>query len=125
MISKPVFVSVFVPVFILVTVSATVITFILPEYYAGTARVRINGDPPAESAAIRSDAVLKQVVDKLNLNVEWGKRYNNGIPLKTEDSIQWLKACLTVRPEHDASLIDVTICREDRMEAARIANAIA
>jgi len=126
MISKRVFIVVFVPVFLFVVFTATVITFILPEYYTGIARVHAGGDLAAEGDVVRSDAVLKQVADKLNLSAEWGKKYNHGVPLKMEDTIQWLKIRLAIRPEKGgASLIDITCYSEDRDEAPRIANAVA
>jgi len=123
---KRAFIAVFIPVFLFVTFTAAVITFILPEYYVGIARVHISGELAAESDVIRSDAVLKQVADKLNLGVEWGKKYNRGVPLKSEDTIHWLKIRLAIRPEKGgASLIDITVYSEDRDEAPRIANAVA
>jgi G-rich domain on putative tyrosine kinase len=117
--------TVFFSVFLLVAITATIVTFILPQYYAGTARVHVNGDPAAALEAIRSEAVLAQVVEKLNLNGEWGRKFNNGVPLKTDDSVRWLKTRAAIHPGGDGSLIDVTFYSEDSGEAARIANAVA
>src|ERR1017187_10830858 len=82
-----VFIAVFLPVFLLVVVAATIVTFILPESFASMARIRIETNSATEFAAMQSQAVLGPAIDKLNLNVEWGKKYNGNVPLKTEDTM--------------------------------------
>jgi capsular polysaccharide biosynthesis protein len=118
------FFRVFVPVFILVFGVSVVITFILPETYASTARVMTDSDTSSECNVIRSDAVLGLAIDKLELNAAWGRKYNAGKNLNPKDTLMLLKARLNVIPEA-TRLIDITVYSEDRIDAARIANAIA
>jgi capsular polysaccharide biosynthesis protein len=120
-----VFITVFFSVFMLVTLTSMVVTFILPSYYAGTARVRIDGDSTTECEIMKSQSVLEPMINKLSLNVEWGKKYNkNGAPFRTEDTLSLLKERLDIHPERAAKFIDVTVYSEDPTEAARIANGV-
>lgn len=125
---------IFVTVFLIVMIISTAITFILPESYAGTARVKVEVAPPAagpyffpqtEFEVIQSQIVLDKAIEKLNLNVEWGKKYFNGETLKTAESLQILKGRLSLAPVRDTKLIAITVYSDDRREAAAIANAIA
>jgi capsular polysaccharide biosynthesis protein len=137
------FFRVFVPVFVLVFGMSVVITFILPESYSSTARIEVESNGPVSDVAphvgasaydpyflqttfaiIQSQAVLKPVIDKLNLNTKWGNKYNGGTPLRTEDTMQLLKQRVSLIPERNTRLIDITVYSEDRNEAAQIANAI-
>lgn len=120
-----VFIAVFIPVFFLVVVTATIVTFILPESFASTARVRVETNGTAEFEILQSQAVLGPVIDKLNLDVEWGKKYNGNVPLKTEDTMLLLRKRMNLTPERNTNVIDITVYSEDRNEAAQIANAIA
>jgi capsular polysaccharide biosynthesis protein len=120
-----VFVTVFAPVFLFVVVTSTIVTFILPESFAGTARILVGSDRPTVCEIIQSQAVLGPVIDKLQLSIEWGKKYNGGETLKTSETMEFLKGRMEILPERDARLIDITVYSEDRNEAARIANAIA
>jgi hypothetical protein len=90
-------VPVFVTVFLIVVIIATAITFILPDTYASTARIKLDTavsstnafDPyflQTEFEVIKSEVVLDRVIEKLDLNVVWGKKYNQGEPLKTADT---------------------------------------
>src|SRR5213595_2651096 len=90
--------TVILAVFLLVVITATLVTFILPESFASTARIKIEHDQSdiqgmstpgglggydpyfiqTEFELIQSEVILKPVVDELGLNVEWGKKYNAG-----------------------------------------------
>ena len=132
-------VSVFVTVFLITVIIATAITFILPESFASTARVKVdqnlNQSPNAttydpyfiqtEFEIIQSQIVLEPVIARLNLNVEWGKKYFNGETLKTAQTIEILKSRLSLAPVRGTKLIAITVYSDERNEAARIANAVA
>lgn len=120
-----IFARVFTVIFLLTCIISTVITFILPESYASTARVSVEADKSIECKVIQSDAVLGPAIDKLNLNAEWGRKYNGGQNLNATNTASLLKARLEVVPEPNARLIDIRVFSEDKNEAARIANAIA
>jgi len=125
--------AVFISVFLITMIIATVVTFILPESYASTARVRVevaatNAGPyfiQTEAEVIRSQVVLSNVIKNLNLNVEWGKKYFNGEILKTSESMDILKGRLSVAPVRNTEILAITIYSDDRREAATLANAVA
>src|SRR5215468_10389001 len=94
--------TVILAVFLLVVITATLVTFILPESFSSIARIRIERDQsdisgintPAfgagydpyfiqtEFEVIQSELILGKVVNDLELNKEWGKKYAGGEPLK-------------------------------------------
>jgi uncharacterized protein involved in exopolysaccharide biosynthesis len=133
------FFRIFVLVFLLVFLVSVAITFILPESYASTARLLVESDSTSERQSlpydpyfiqttfqiIQSELVLKPVVNNLNLNVEWGKKYFNGETLKTVETMEILKQRLQLAPVKNTKLIAITVYSDDRNEAAQIANAVA
>ncbi|MGA2853911.1 MAG: hypothetical protein ABSE90_07270 [Verrucomicrobiota bacterium] len=120
-----VFARVFVMVFLLVVVTSTIITFILPESYASTARISVDADNAGKWKVVQSEAVLGPAINKLNLNADWGRKYNAGQTLNSTNTLFFLKARLDVFPEPIGQVIDIKVFSEDKNEAARIANAIA
>jgi|SRR5665213_802397 len=135
-----IFINVFVAVFLITLIVATAITFILPESYASTARIKVESDPidgPAQTPSYdpyfiqttfeitQSQLVLNPVIDKLKLNVEWGKKYFAGQTLKTSQTLELLKQRLQLAPVRNTKLIAITVYSDDKNEAAQIANAIA
>jgi capsular polysaccharide biosynthesis protein len=137
--SLTVFFSIFALVFLLVLLVSVVVTFILPESYASTARIKVESDTPPVAGqpsydpyfiqttfeVIQSQMVLNPVIDKLKLNVQWGKKYFAGQTLKTSETMEILKQRLQLAPVKNTSLIAITVYSDDRKEAAQIANAIA
>jgi capsular polysaccharide biosynthesis protein len=131
------FVSVFSALFLFIVITATLVTFILPETYLGRARVKVpienvvtrtNYDPtfiPTETEVIQSELVLGPVIQSLNLNSEWGKKYGGGQPLKTWETMQFLKKSLEVKSIQNTTLIEVTVFNDRPDEAAKMANAVA
>jgi capsular exopolysaccharide synthesis family protein len=140
--------TVIISVFLLIAITATVVTFILPESYSSTARIEINPDVTdiegmtggiqsyagagydpyliqTEFEIMQSEKVLGRVIDSLDLNDKWGAKYNGGTPLKTEDTMQLLKQRMSLSPERNTKLIDITVYSEDKDDAARLANGIA
>ena len=125
-----VFIAAFVPVFLLVVATTTVITFIMPDSYSGTARIKpgwsVNDHAgQTEFEAIRSDLVLGKVIDDLDLNRAWGNKYIGGSPLKTSETLALLKARIDLRPLRGTSLIEIRAFSDNPAEAAELANAIA
>jgi capsular exopolysaccharide synthesis family protein len=137
--------TVILAVFLLVVITATLVTFILPESFSSTARIKVERDAPdipgltmpqlsmgydpyfiqTEFEVIHSEVVLGKVIDDLNLNKEWGRKYANGETFKTQETMQLLKNKMDLRPVRNTSLIEITVYSENRDEAAKIANAIA
>ena len=118
--------TVIISVFLLIAITATVVTFVLPQSYASTARIEINPnvsdiqglmggqayngvgyDPyfiQTEFSIVPSQDVLGRVVTALDLNKKWGDKYNGGVPLKTDDTMQLLKQRMDFDPgtQHQA-----------------------
>ena len=140
--------TVIISVFLLIAITATVVTFILPQSYASTARIKISPDVSdiqgltgglqaytgagydpyfiqTEFSVMQSQQVLGKVINAMNLNKKWGDKYNGGVPLKTDDTMQLLKQRMDLSPERNTSLIDITVYSEDKQEAADLANSIA
>jgi capsular exopolysaccharide synthesis family protein len=138
--------TVILAVFLLVVITATLVTFILPESYSSLARIKVEHDQSDisfmqdprmggapydpyfiqnEFETIKSERVLTNVVLSLNLNEEWGKKYNGGQPLKTHESVARLKGMMDLQPERNTSFIDIKVYSEKPDEAAGLANAVA
>lgn len=140
--------TVILAVFLLVVITATLVTFILPESYSSTARIKIERDVTdiegmttgnrmtlgydqffiqTEFEAIQSEQILGKVIEhpELDLNTKWGVKYGGGMKLKTTDSITILKRQMSLRPVRNTSLVEITVYSEDKKEAAKIANAVA
>lgn len=127
------FLKVFVTVFLIILCYTVAVTFILPEIYASTARIRVDSGQTnydqrfiqATTEIIQSQAVLNSVIDKLNLNVEWGKKYFAGATRTSAETLQILKGRITLAPVQNTKFISITVYSDDKKEAARLANAIA
>ena len=141
-----VFLRVFVVVFLLVVITSTLITFILPESYSSTARIKLNQEvtelagkagPSAPSPVydpyfiqtefelIQSELILGKVISALDLNTLWGKEYAYGSRLKTSETVALLRSRLDLRPVRNTSLIEIRAFSEQPAEAAKLANAVA
>jgi capsular polysaccharide biosynthesis protein len=68
--------------------------------------------------------VLSNVVQTLNLDVEWGKRYANGRELETSEAIDLLRRRMVINADRNTKLIEIGVLDGDPNEAARIANTI-
>jgi len=140
--------TVILAVFLLVVITTTIVTFIMPESFSSSARIRVERnvadidpmqnrgyspqgyDPyfiQTEFEVIQSEVILKRVIEdpKWNLNEEWGKQYNSGIPFKTTETMEILKSRMGLRPVRNTSLIEIRIYGDKAKEAADLANAIA
>src|SRR5271169_867012 len=140
--------AIIITVFLITFTIATVVTFILPESYSSTARIKIEPDtiadiqPVAGGAGegiyapydpyfiqtafeiIQDQVVLNKVIAKLDLNTEWGKRYNGGVPMQSMLTMTMLKRRLSLDPVRNTKLIEITVYDEDKNMAASLANAI-
>jgi succinoglycan biosynthesis transport protein ExoP len=137
--------AIIITVFLMTAIVATGITFILPQYYAGTTRIKIDedtGDIPGltdtisyrpydpyfiqtEFEIIQDQIVLGKVIQTLNLNEKWGKKYNGGEPYTTAETMKVLGNRMSLNTVRNTKLIEITVFSEDRNEAALIANTIA
>jgi capsular exopolysaccharide synthesis family protein len=138
--------AIIITVFLITAIVATAVTFLLPESYASTARIRIEPDSIADITGVGSHVtyapydpyfiqtefeiiqdrvVLGKVIEALNLNVEWGKKYFGGETLKTPETMEFLKRRMSLMPVRNTKLIGITVYSEDKNDAARLANAIA
>lgn len=78
-----------------------------------------------EVKAVSSDAVLSNVVQSLNLNTAWSKRYARRGQLETRQTVELLRQHMAVEADPDTRLIDIYIWDEYADEAVRIATAVA
>ncbi len=136
--------TVILAVFLLVVLTATLVTFILPESYSSVARIRVERDQTdipsfqgpqmlgsvydpyfiqTEYEVIQSEAVLGPVIDKLQLMQKWGK--DSGLVLTRQEAMTALKQRLDVRAVRNTSLIEIRVFSRDPKEAAQIANEVA
>ena len=138
--------TVILAVFLLVVLTTTAVTFILPESFSSTVRIEVGKDNPdiapllfgaqaqntfdpyfiqTEFEKIKSKRVLNDVIDDLNLQDEWSKRYGAEGKLKTTEIYQILVKKVDVRQSRNTSLIEIRVFDENRDKAAQIANKIA
>ena len=139
--------TVILAVFLLVVITATLVTFILPESFSSSARIKVERDssdiggmldsraPTAmsydpyfiqtEFEVIQSEVILGKVIDELDLNVKWGKKYGSGEKLKTQETMGLLKSRMDLRPVRNTTLIEIRMYSENAAEAAELANRIA
>ena len=138
--------AIIITVFLITAIIATAVTFILPESFASTAKIKVENDggiiqgfntPAAPSMPydpyfiqttfeiMQSQLVLSNVISAMNLNDVWGKKYFNGETLKTSETMEILKGRMALAPVRNTKLISITIYSDDKNEAAAIANEIA
>ena len=138
--------TVILAVFLLVVITATIVTFILPEAYSSKARIKVERDVTdvpgvtgqssmagiydpyfiqTEFEVIQSEKILDQVIEKLDLNSRWQAKFNSSTKLKNAESRELLRRMVDLRPARNTSLIDITVFSDDKGEAKDIANTIA
>ncbi len=137
--------AIIITVFLITAIIATVVTFILPESYASTAKIKVERDvlnvpgmgntTTADSTGfdpyfiqttfeiMQSEIVLSNVIATLDLNNKWGKKFNNGEPFKSTETMTLLKGVMNLNPVRNTKLIAITVYSDDPAEAADIANA--
>lgn len=139
--------TVIIAVFLLVVITATLVTFILPESFASTAQIKVDRDKAdiqeltsggtmrfnpydpyfiqTEFEIIQSETILGKVIEARNLNEVWGKKYFDGTKLKPSETLAMLRNRLNLRPVRNTTLIDIQVFSENAQEAADLANQIA
>jgi succinoglycan biosynthesis transport protein ExoP len=138
--------TIILTVFLLVVITATLVTFILPESYTSTARIKVDRDVTdissisprqlyqssydpyfiqTEFEVIQSEVILGKVIDTLNLSQEWATKFGAPEKLKPTDTIEILKKSIELRPVRNTSIIEIRVFSEKPQEAAKIANEIA
>src|ERR1039457_1156309 len=137
--------AIIITVFLITAIIATAVTFILPESFASTARIKVENDVtdiPGMTGMpsvgmydpyfiqttfeiMQSELVLSNVIASMSLNAEWGKKYFNGETLKTTETMEILKQRMQLAPVKNTKLISITVYSDDRNEAAQLANAVA
>jgi capsular exopolysaccharide synthesis family protein len=138
--------AIIITVFLITAIIATAVTFILPTAYSSTSQIKIEPDTGADITGIggqttiapqydpfflqteleilQEATVLGKVIDTLNLNVVWAKKYGADT-LKTADTVEFLKRQMSLNSVRNTTLIDITVYSADRNEAAALANEIA
>src|ERR1019366_5063040 len=71
-----------------------------------------------EFELLQSEVILGKVIEALDLNKEWGKKYAGGDRLKTSETVALLKARLQFRPVRNTSLIEIRVFSDKPEEAA-------
>lgn len=138
--------TVIIAVFLLVVITATLVTFILPEQFVSTASIKVERDRSdidqidgtsarlyqydpyfiqTEFETILSETILSNVVDALDLNTEWGKKYFEGNRLKTPETVAMMRGRMDLRPRRNTTIIDIRVFGENAAEAAKLADQIA
>ena len=143
--APPGFRPVFIAVFLLVFGALAVFTFLLPESYSSTARIKIERDPSdiqtlmgasnpraydpyfirTEFEVIQSELILGKVIDEQHLQEKWGKLYANGDRITRSEAIGLLKREMSLHPVRNTILIEIQIFSVNPDEAADLANDIA
>src|ERR1700722_6162375 len=132
--------TVILAVFLLVVITATIVSFILPEAFSSRARIKVERDVTdvpgvtgqtamagvydpyfiqTEFEVIQSEKILDQVIERLDLNAVWAAKYNSP-KLKNSESRALLKGKIELRPARNTSLIDITVYDDEKEEAKKI-----
>ena len=138
--------TVIIAVFLLVVITTTLVTFILPESFSSTVRIRVDKDISdvnawgeqrsisqfdpywiqTEFETIQSKLILHQVITNLNLSKKWAEKLKEGSePLPIDFTYAMLKRQVDVSQTRNTSLIEIRVFNRDKFEAAEIANEIA
>ena len=136
------FFSVAIVVFLFILGTTIAITFLLPESYSSTTRIKVeqDGDQVANNnlgstsfdpyfiqttfEIMQSQVVLSDVIASLDLNEKWGKKFNHGELLKTSETMAILRNSMRLTPVRNTQIITITVYSDDPKEAAQIANAM-
>ena len=114
---------------IFVPLATTVVTFVLPETFASSAKLlHPAGSPAPLVVAVGKMMIgsnLNLVVSHLNLNAQWGKKYNMPGELSAEKCQEKLRRMVQVQLPRRASIIEIKVFSDDSHEAATIANELA
>ena len=132
-------------VFLLVVITTTAVTFVLPVSFSSTARLRVEKDTPditpfgmsasspvfdnyflaTEFEILKSQRILDQVIEQLDLNKKYAERYKSTREFTTQESFEFLNREVDVKQFRNTSIIEVTATCGDKQLAADIANSVA
>ncbi|MEI7728476.1 MAG: polysaccharide biosynthesis tyrosine autokinase [Verrucomicrobiota bacterium] len=134
-------------VFLLVVMTTTMVTFFLTESYSSTARIEVDKDTldveglgggrqaasgfdpywmQTQFEIMQSQIILYRVIEKLNLNEKYTRRYSTpDQPLRTDETFGILRRKVSLSQSRNTTLIEIRVFSEDRQEAADIANTVA
>jgi len=137
-----IFFGVFIFVFTLVLGISIVTTSLAPKSYMSEARVEVKYKPAdgrqthvegrtydatlakTQSEIINSEVIMRKVINDLNLNEAWGKKYGVGT-FKTWETLKFLNGVTSIRPIPDTTLIEISVFDSNPDDAATIATGIA
>ena len=114
-----------------------------PEAYSSAARIRIErGSAPlpvlqgqetgssydpyfiqTEFEVIQSEVILGKVIEDLNLDKAWSRKF--GRTLKLPEALEILKRQIDLRPVRNTSVVEIRVYDADATQAAKIADRIA
>jgi len=140
--------TVILTVFLLVALTTTVVTFLLPESYSSMVKISVEQDMPdvdaggrgfmpgyrptpdpfflqTEFQRIQSKPVLYKVIEDLNLQEQWGRKYKQTGPLSRDRAYAILKGSINVNQSQNTTLVEIRAYSDNKDEAATLANAIA
>jgi capsular polysaccharide biosynthesis protein len=133
----PAFFGICAVVFFVIFLANVLITFMIPEMYAGAATILISRptatpDPTwaqTEVQVIFSSVVLERAAKNLNLPDVWGKKYNNGMPLNVNDTVAMVKSRLEIyylplATTADSVALRISSYSDNPNEAANIVNGV-
>jgi hypothetical protein len=117
--------NLFIVAFLITMITTNAIIFILPDSYVSTGRIKVTPATDVKTTLL-SLTVLTQVMTNLNLTETWGKRFNNGVPMSTNEVLTILHSRIQCRLRliDGASIAAVSASSIDKMEAAQLANAV-
>ncbi|MGH7951666.1 MAG: GumC family protein [Limisphaerales bacterium] len=138
--------AIIITVFLITAIIATAVTYILPTSYSSTSEIKIEPDtgqditgmsgqttttPPYDPYYLQTELkildgpiVLGKVIDAMNLNVVWAKKYGVDT-FKTSETLELLQHQIDLEPVRNTDLVDITAYSGDKNEAANLANAVA
>lgn len=134
-----------IAVFLLVLITVTGVTFVLPEAFSSTARIKVEKDTPdiqllgyaggnqtydpyflqTEFEVLKSRKILDKVIDSLDLNNKFSKELKLDKPLDPQQSFDRLADLIEVKQYRNTSIIEISAINSDKSLAADIANSVA
>jgi uncharacterized protein involved in exopolysaccharide biosynthesis len=78
-----------------------------------------------EMRVIESPELQKRVVEDLQLEAVWGKRYNGGKRFPPRECLEMLHGRTSIRSRRDAPVITIRVYSDVPVESAKIADSIA
>jgi len=132
-------------VFLLVVITVTAVTFVMPEAFSSTARLKVEKDTPdiqlwgmgggaqsydpyfltTEFEVLKSQIILEPVIGRLQLNAKYAERFKSPVPFTRQQSEEVLAKELDVKQYRNTSIIEISATNPDRQLAAEIVNAVA